>query len=42
MILSSLLKVEAYDHIQKNPTFGYILSIFEPVLPYAVMKSRIP
>jgi len=36
MILSSLLKVEAYDLIQKNPTLGYILSIFEPVLTYVV------
>jgi len=41
MILSSLLKVEAYDHIQKNPTLGYILSIFKPVL-YMVVKHRIP
>ena len=33
IVLSSLLKEEAYDHIQKNPKMGYILSIFEPVLP---------
>jgi hypothetical protein len=42
MILLFLLKVEAYDHIQKNPTLSYILNIFKPVLPYVVVKYRIP
>lgn len=42
MTLLTLLKVEAYDHIQKNPTLGYILSIFEPALPHVVPKHRIP